>query len=182
MSVDYSKRLMTWPYCDLRDVMASLWAMRWQSSQISCKCQWLDSLWEPWYHGLMYIFSSFPNPLFFLRRPTYLPTFLTAATNFLPVLVGGGWCLNHGPLAHPCLRCCSRFFRQNDHLFCHRILCCFRGAVPLSFFDRVPCYCPSVPHRIPDLRRRQTFASQIDPWPPWLPWCTVSPSLDCFLA
>ena len=97
---------------------------------------------------------------------TSFPTVLTAAPDFLPGLVRGGWCLNHGPLVHRCLHRRSCIFHQSDHLDHHQILRRSYGAVPLSFFDPDPRSYLSVSCEIPDLRRRQMFDLDIVSWTP----------------
>ena len=81
-----------------------------------------------------------------LSMPTYLlPDSSDPRPEFNSHLGGGGWFLNHGPLAHRHLSRYSRLLHQSDHLFRHQMLlrsCC---DFPLSFFDRDPCYCPSAP-------------------------------------
>ena len=94
----------------------------------------------------MNIFSSSPNPSFLLCRPTSFPTVLTAAPNFLPILArGGGWCLNHVPLAHRRLRRCYRLLHPSDHPVHHGISRRSRGDAPLIFFDRDPAPVPVSP-------------------------------------
>ena len=105
-------------------------------------------------------------------------TVLTAALNSLSVLVGGGWCCYHFPLAHLRLRRYSRLFHNIDHLTRHQNLRRSCGAVPLSFWDRVPCSCPSVPRRIPNLRHHQTLYSVMGPWITWKTWCILSLNLN----
>ena len=129
---------MTWPYCESRNgrphkypVIADGWP----------HCERLDGI-------ASQISFSTPQSII-IYTPTYLlPNSSDRRPNFMPVLVvvgGGSWCLNHGPLAHRFLRRCSRLFQQSDHLVPHQILRRYCGAVPLSFFDRDPCSCPSAP-------------------------------------
>ena len=51
--------------------------------------------------GLTNILYLYPNSSFRLQQSTSFANGLSVALSFLPVLVGGGWCLNHGPLTHP---------------------------------------------------------------------------------
>ena len=77
---------------------------------------------------------------------TYLlPDSYYRRPEFSARLGGGGWCLNHDPLAHRRLRRCSRLFPLSDHLVCHRISRRYRGAVPMSFFDLDPAPVPVSP-------------------------------------
>ena len=188
---DRSERHYGRPHCERRDgrphyypvsaVMAGLtvsaamavlanilWAPMADRNVISAMAGLTNILWAPM-ADLMNILSPSPNPLFRLCRPTSFMTSLSNAPSFLLVLVGGvggGWCLNHGPLTHRRLRRCSYLYL---HHVLHRILLRSCYAVPPSsnFCNFRPC--PSVPRGIPDLRRHHISSCGIGSFPIWPP-------------
>ena len=82
-----------------------------------------------------------------LSMPTYLlPYSSDRRPEFSAHLGGGGgWCLNHVPLAHRRLRRCYRLLHPSDHPVHHGISRRSRGDAPLIFFDRDPDPVPVSP-------------------------------------